>query len=93
MENLNFEKINGSYVSDLLDGGESGVVAFQLVFENPGAKVAIEICVDRAMGWNVADTKFVQGYMYCNVINGVLKGLNVRIRTSERPDKAKISIL
>lgn len=93
MENLNFKPQGGWFVTDPLDGGDSGIVAYQLAFEIPGARVDVETCIDPSISWNVVDKKVVHGYTHGDIINGVLNGLNVRIKTNYMPKQAKVTNL
>lgn len=92
MDNLTFKPFGGWYVTDSLNGGDSGIVAFQLAFPNNGAKVIVEYGIDPDMACVVADAK-TAGYAHGDIINGIRPGLNVRIRTNYMPDTAKVKNL
>lgn len=93
MENLNFKPKDGWFATDPLNGGDNGIVAFQLTFAEKGARVIVETCVDESLGWNPVDAKVSHDASHGDVINGVLEGLNVRIRTNYMPTQAKITNL
>lgn len=93
MKNLNFNSQSGWFVTDALDGGSSGIVAYQLTYPNHGAKVIVETCIDESLGWSVADAKIALSNVHGDVINGVIDGLNVRIRTNYLPTQAKVTNL